>query len=100
MSKFKNYYIAYMWDPLKRIATATESMALHQSKPEVALSVETERMKNETAKMELRTMQAGGTGGATAINAPTNNINNTATYQSVKPTVRDDRRMRTSAITV
>ena len=100
MSKFKNYYIAYMWDPLKRIATATESMALHQSKPEVALSVETERMKNETAKMELRTMQAGGIGGATAINAPTNNINNSATYQSVKPTVRDDRRMRTAAITV
>jgi len=66
--------------------------------PQTATQLETARIEKETAQMELRTMSHMEGSNQTAINAPTANVQNNTTYQSVKPSVRDDRRMRTMSI--
>ena len=56
------------------------------------------RAERDNKEMELRSGRGSRGESINAINAPIANVQNNTTYQSVKPSVRDDRRMRTMSI--
>ena len=62
------------------------------------MNLEQARAERDNKEMELRSGRGSRGESINAINAPTANVQNNTTYQSVKPSVRDDRRMRTMSI--
>ena len=62
------------------------------------MNLEQARAERDNKEMELRSGRGSRGESINAINAPIANVQNNTTYQSVKPSVRDDRRMRTMSI--